>query len=238
MPPTIRLDHRGPITLSSALRKNGDVINQAVHLAATEELGRVLCDSRTRIESLARHHLRLRDRDSCIVAPCNRWIRGGFNVCVPVETRSGGVSRRLMFRCPMPHKLAEARYPVTLDEKLSCEVGTYAWMQDSCPDIRIPHLYGFGFSDHRHVSPLDLTRRCHLPTDPSLDSSPMSGNCRSTLVLASDPTPPPPPSRVRNPLPLRRPPRQPASSGGIHATRIHWSGYRAYAFRHMEPTTG
>jgi hypothetical protein len=30
----------------------------------------------------------------------------------------------------------------------------YAWMQHQCPDVRIPHLYGFGFSDHRHVSHL------------------------------------------------------------------------------------
>jgi hypothetical protein len=54
-------------------------------------------------------------------------------------------------RCPMPHKLAEARYPGTVDEKLSCEVGTYAWMQETSPDVPIPHLFGFGFSDGRHV---------------------------------------------------------------------------------------
>ncbi|OBT57788.1 hypothetical protein VE04_01636 [Pseudogymnoascus sp. 24MN13] len=50
----------------------------------------------------------------------------------------------------MPHKLAEVKYPGTVDEKLSSEVGTYAWIQHQCPDIRIPHLYGFGFFDHRH----------------------------------------------------------------------------------------
>jgi hypothetical protein len=30
----------------------------------------------------------------------------------------------------------------TVDEKLGCEIGTYTWMQDWCPDIYIPHLYG------------------------------------------------------------------------------------------------
>jgi hypothetical protein len=54
----------------------------------------------------------------------------------------------------MPHKLAENRYPGTIDEKLGCEVGTYAWIQRTCPDIRIPFLYGFGFSNQRHVSNL------------------------------------------------------------------------------------
>ncbi|PVH73959.1 hypothetical protein DL98DRAFT_519593 [Cadophora sp. DSE1049] len=50
----------------------------------------------------------------------------------------------------MPHKLAEAKDPGTVDEKLSYEVETYAWMQHQRPDIRIPYLYGFGFSDHCH----------------------------------------------------------------------------------------
>lgn len=161
MPATIRLDRRGPITYSSALKKNADVINQAAHLAAAEELCRVLWDSRGTIESLVRHHLRLGDTDSCTVEPSDRWIRGSFNVCVVVvATRSGSAAdsapRKLIFRCPMPHKLAEARYPGTVDEKLRCEVGMYAWMQDWCRDIRIPHLYGFGFSDHRHVGRQDV----------------------------------------------------------------------------------
>jgi hypothetical protein len=42
-------------------------------------------------------------------------------------------------------------YPGTVDEKLSSEAGTYVWMQDRCPDVRIPQLYGFGFSDRRYV---------------------------------------------------------------------------------------
>ncbi|KAH8593060.1 hypothetical protein B0O99DRAFT_715281 [Bisporella sp. PMI_857] len=41
-------------------------------------------------------------------------------------------------------------YPGTVDEKLSSEAGTYVWMQDRCPDVRIPQLYGFGFSDRRY----------------------------------------------------------------------------------------
>jgi hypothetical protein len=51
----------------------------------------------------------------------------------------------LFFRCPMPYKLAEDAYPGTMDEKLGSEVGAYSWMQLKCSEIRIPHLYGFGF---------------------------------------------------------------------------------------------
>ncbi|KAK4044666.1 hypothetical protein C8A01DRAFT_42574 [Parachaetomium inaequale] len=148
MPATLELDHRGPITYESALRKAANVISQAAHRAAAEELSRGLWDSRRTIEALVRHHLGLGDGDACAVEPCDRWIRGGFKVCEPVEA----AHRRPIFRCPMPHKLAEARYPGTVDEKLSCEVGTYTWMQDWCPDVRIPHLYGFGFSDRRHFT--------------------------------------------------------------------------------------
>lgn len=92
----------------------------------------------------------LGDGDACAVEARSRWIRSGFNMCVPVEVRPRGTHVRLVFRCAMPHKLAEARYPGVVDEKLRCEIGTYAWMQNWCPDIRIPYLYGFGFSDHRY----------------------------------------------------------------------------------------
>jgi hypothetical protein len=43
-------------------------------------------------------------------------------VCIPVEVRSAGFNQKLIFRCSMPHKLAEATYPGTIDEKLSSEV--------------------------------------------------------------------------------------------------------------------
>jgi hypothetical protein len=54
----------------------------------------------------------------------------------------------------MPHKLAKAKYPGTVDEKLCSKVGTYTWIQHQCPDndIRILHLDGFSFSGHRHIS--------------------------------------------------------------------------------------
>jgi hypothetical protein len=51
----------------------------------------------------------------------------------------------------MPHMLAESAYPGTVDEKIGYEVATYAWLQENCPDIPIPHLWGFGFTDGRKV---------------------------------------------------------------------------------------
>lgn len=72
-------------------------------------------------------------------------------MCVLLDVRSGGQSRKVMFRCAMPHNLAEAKYSGTMDEMLGCEVGAYVWMQEKCPDVRIYHLYSFGFSDGSHV---------------------------------------------------------------------------------------
>ena len=152
MPTTIELDHRKPTTLESALKKDANIISEAAYFEAATELYQSLWDQRQTIQALIKHHLNLSNQDTCIVSTTDEWIRGSFNVCIPVKVQSTRCQKKLMFRCPMPHKLAEARYPGTVDEKLSSEVGTYAWMQQHCPNIRIPHLYGFGFSDHRHVS--------------------------------------------------------------------------------------
>ena len=152
MPTVIKLDHRKPITYESALNKDTNIISQAAYLEAATELYQSLWDQRPTIEALVRHHLRLSNQDTCTVNAKAQWIRGSFNVCIPVEVRSTRCHKKLIFRCPMPHKLAEVKYPGTVDEKLSSEVGTYAWIQHQCPDILIPHLYAFGFSDHRHVS--------------------------------------------------------------------------------------
>ncbi len=65
---------------------------------------------------------------------------------------ANGLSRKVIFRCPMPHKLAEQRYPGSIDEKLSYEVGAHIWVEENRPEIRSPHLFGFGFSDGRQVS--------------------------------------------------------------------------------------
>jgi hypothetical protein len=152
MPAALELDNGTHITYESAVKKDVNIINDATYPGARRQLFQKLWDQRATIQALVRHHLRLRDQDACIVKAKNQWIRGSFNVCIPVEVRSASFNKNLIFRCPMPHKLAEAKYPGTIDEKLSCEVGTYVWMQDRCPDIPVPYLYGFGFSDNRHVS--------------------------------------------------------------------------------------
>ncbi len=147
----IKLLNRPPITYSAALDTDTNTIHEVQYDRTTRKFCDELWSEEPTIAALVRHHLGLGDQDACIVDPPSRWIRGGFNICIPVQTESAGLCRKLILRCAMPHKLAEARYPGTVDEKMGCEIGAYVWIQEKCPDIRIPHLYGFGFLDHHHV---------------------------------------------------------------------------------------
>ncbi|KAK7428361.1 hypothetical protein QQZ08_005118 [Neonectria magnoliae] len=144
--PTIDLLNRPPMTYQSALNTDQNIIQEAGYVAATETLYRKLWGEKSTIRALTKHHLGLRDGDACTIALPQQWLRGNFNVCIPIEVQSPGSCRKLVLRCAMPHKLAEARYSGSINEKMGCELGTYAWMEERCPDIRIPHLYGFGFS--------------------------------------------------------------------------------------------
>lgn len=158
MPPTIELLGRGHVTIESALEEEINVINWASYGPATDKLYQQIWEQKDEVAALVVHHMGLGRRDKCIVLPPQQWIRGGFNVCVFVDVLLGsGEYRKAVFRCPLPHKLAETKYPGSVDEKLGCEVGAYAWVEDCCPEIRAPHLFGFGFQDGRHVClPLEL----------------------------------------------------------------------------------
>jgi len=148
--PTLELIGRGPITIESAVEEEKNVIHWASYGPATDKLYQEIWEQRESVEALVKHHMALGNQEKCTVLPPHDWIRGSFNVCVLVDVKSS--HRKVVFRCPMPHKLAEARYPGSIDEKLSCEVGAYAWVEEKCPEIRTPHLFGFGFYDGRHVS--------------------------------------------------------------------------------------
>lgn len=168
---SLELDH-GLITYEDAADSEDNVINQLAYFKKTKELLNHLWEQRRSIEALVAHHLDLSQNEACIVQDQRTWIRGGFNTCIPAVVKSKNETRKVIMRCPMPHKLAEARYPGTADEKLSCEVGTYAWMQENSPNVPIPHLFGFGFSNGRHYTHavhrpfyirfVNIVRRCLL----------------------------------------------------------------------------
>lgn len=151
MPRTLELLGRGPITIESAIDEEKNVINWFEHSQATEKLYNDVWERRRSIEALVRHHLGLRGYSTCVVQPRDSWLRGTFNLCVLVEVHTRRTREKIIFRCPMPHKLAETKYPGSVDEKLRCEVATSIWVGEHCPEIRPPHLFGFGLPGHRHV---------------------------------------------------------------------------------------
>lgn len=147
MPDTLQLVGRGPISYSSASKQEHNVLNRLNYVPAVKKLYHELWRQKDSIAALTKHHLGLDNHATCTVLDPREWIQGSFNVCVFVEVISGGKPKKFVFRCPMPHKLSGI-----LDEKLSCEIGAYVWMQEQCPDIRIPHLFGFGCSDGRQFT--------------------------------------------------------------------------------------
>lgn len=149
----LAMSARGTLpTFDSACEDEGNLLLRLHQRAAAESLRPLLWDQRDSIVDLVRQHLRLARCDACVVLPPESWIQGGFNICILVQvTRRGGITKKYIFRCPMPHKLAEDYYPGTIDEKVSCEAASYVWMQEHCAEIRIPHLYAFGFTDGNHV---------------------------------------------------------------------------------------
>ncbi|KAG5926928.1 hypothetical protein E4U42_002804 [Claviceps africana] len=137
-------------SLESAAKDETNLLLSFRYQNEAEHFRRRLWNHRNLIQATVRHHLRLRKDDICLILPPESWLQGGFNVCVVIEVESDRFTGRLIFRCPMPHKLAEQQYPGTIDEKLNCEVATYIWMQEHCADIRIPSLYAFGFISAGH----------------------------------------------------------------------------------------
>jgi hypothetical protein len=155
---TLKFHGRDPITYQSAANEEANIIHQLAYLPTATKLGQDIWKQRQGIEALTKHHLGLGREYTCTVLEQATWTQGSFNICVPIKAKFDHLYRKVILHRPMPRKLAEDIYPGTIDEKLSCEVGAYKWMQDKCPDIR---LHGFGFSDRRHVSPFLLPMSRH-----------------------------------------------------------------------------
>lgn len=64
-----------------------------------------------------------------------------------------------MFRVPLPYRVGDEFRLGNSDEKVRCEAGTYAWLQENCPDMPIPRMYGVGVSIGEAVSTYSLSRQ-------------------------------------------------------------------------------
>jgi hypothetical protein len=131
----------GKIEYDTALRDENDIIHRVADDRRLQQLEEHLKSQVHNLQQLVAFHLRL-DRTHCIISP--KWICGNFNVCIPVEIPS--LQKSFLIRCPMVHK-----FQGSVDEKIRCEVATYIYIQEKCPEISIPYLVGFGLKDGSHV---------------------------------------------------------------------------------------
>lgn len=143
-------------SFESASEQETNFLHAVRNHTAAEAFKERVWGERAAIEAVVRHHLRLGKNVICRLLPEERWFQGGFNICGIVEVEEDGAVTPFIFRCPMPHKLAEDRYPGTVSDKVACEAGTYIWVQERCPEIRVPKLYAFGTGNNNHVCLLKL----------------------------------------------------------------------------------
>ncbi|KAB8356572.1 hypothetical protein FH972_024154 [Carpinus fangiana] len=116
-----------------------------------------LNEKRDCIQAAAARHLNI-SPDRCRVAETTQWLKGSFNLCVPLVIEGTATQSRVLMRFPAPYLVGEDFHPGNSDEKLRCEAGVYAWLQDACPSIPIPQLYGFAVSTGQQ-----FTSVAHLP---------------------------------------------------------------------------
>ncbi|PKS08177.1 hypothetical protein jhhlp_005453 [Lomentospora prolificans] len=142
-----------PSMAEEAAKDDWDYIKRQSEAIETEALHTYLWEQRHLIEALVLHHLGLApDSASSSVLPQAEWLCGRFNICVPVKVTSHTAVEKVIVRFAMRHKFAEDHCLGFMNEKISCEVATYIWMQENCPSVPIPHLFGFGFTDGRHFT--------------------------------------------------------------------------------------
>ncbi|KAL4808045.1 hypothetical protein BDV18DRAFT_95642, partial [Aspergillus unguis] len=148
---------RRDITYSSAREGELNILHQLGYYDKQTAFFAHLNNHQAWIRSIVAHHLNLTP-GACHVSPVDDWLHGSFNVCIPVTVHS----RRFLLRCPLPYRIGEDLRPGNGDEKVRCEAGAYAWLEENCPGVPIPSLYGFGLSSGEtftHVTHLPLLHR-------------------------------------------------------------------------------
>lgn len=146
---------RGEITYSTAKRKEVNILHRLTYPEKQNQFFAHIDDSHDWIKAVVAHHLNVHPSTCDVADSDSEWIYGSFNLCVPVAVRSWKTrdqpGRRVLLRLPLPYKVGEDFHPGNSDEKVRCEAGTYAWLQENCPEVPIPRLYGFALSSGETV---------------------------------------------------------------------------------------
>ncbi|KAH6722349.1 hypothetical protein BKA61DRAFT_640004 [Leptodontidium sp. MPI-SDFR-AT-0119] len=132
----------GRIALDRALENDDNILAQLGYPRQRQEFVSFLSAHKAEIEAIVSFHLCVK---KCRASDVQTWLTGSYNVCIPVYISPPSSVRSVLVRIPLPYKVGEAQRPGNVDEKLRCEVASYLWIQEHCPDVPIPHLFGFGF---------------------------------------------------------------------------------------------
>ncbi len=149
----------GRITLDRALNDDDNILAQIGYPQRRQEFFSYLSAHKAEIEAIVSFHLSAKN---CRVSDVQTWLSGSYNVCIPVYISPPSNVRSVLVRIPLPYKVGEAKSPGNMDEKLRCEVASYLWIQENCPDVSIPYLFGFGFPNGqtvRSVEPVSISIR-------------------------------------------------------------------------------
>lgn len=152
----------GPVTLSAAEAKSSNVLHALAYSQQQEYFYEHIESRRSLLADVVAHHLGTKSTDIAISSQ-EFWRHGSFNLCIPARVDVGcsvksTLPQFVFLRFPLPYRVGEATRPGNSDEKVNCEAATYAWLQENCPRVPIPKLYGFGLSTNQKVSALICKR--------------------------------------------------------------------------------
>ncbi|QDS73257.1 hypothetical protein FKW77_004296 [Venturia effusa] len=142
------------VSYEDAIASESDTIREEKERRKTAQFISELEASRCEIELETAHHLCLPSQ-RCLVSKREHWKLGRFNVGVRVDM-PGHSTPSVLMRYPLPNKLSDGQL---VEEKMRCEIATYAYMQDNCPDVPIANLIGFGLPSGK-----TYTHARHTPT--------------------------------------------------------------------------
>ncbi|KAF3491627.1 uncharacterized protein GIQ15_01144 [Arthroderma uncinatum] len=147
-PPTLPT-LRGEFSLKDALEQEENMLLRFSYPEKRVDFFVWLHLHRKEMAEIVSFHLGLSPPEECRPGEVREWLHGSFNVCILfyINNWTKGPGKRVLIRFPLPYKVGESEYPGNAEEKLRCEVATYIWMQENCPDVPIPQLWGFGFKD-------------------------------------------------------------------------------------------
>lgn len=145
---------RGEISLEDAVKEDVDIVLELSYPQKRLDFWLRLYTQRQQIVDIVSQHLNIQQSDFTL-GQVEEWIHGSFNACVPIHIlqgpRTSDLPRRAVIRFPLPYKVGESFCPGNMDEKLRSEAATYIWMEQNCPSVPIPRLFGFGLSGRQSV---------------------------------------------------------------------------------------